>query len=345
MKNGRIQRQRLSIVFYFLMVFFAVLVMLSALYDSAAMPKIRRGFYTENNISAYAPFEYDEAALLAFCEAQSELPFVFGRTYLSASMDLRHLYFSPEMETPPVIKGRFFTAEEMLSQEQLAVIGTDFVADVYTEAGVEYIDINRTAYQVIGVLGIGEASRLDDIIYLPLGALNEGVGQTGLYILDSTSLEAMIYLAPYLSELLAIPDTGMPFQTSYLSADSVITAALAQMSNITRISLVLLASISLAALFFTARWVAGCAPLIRTGRTLGFHPVQIYWLVYLPYASCAFCGVCLASGIYCLLEHFDVLLRLPLLWVLAALGVVALCVALQIAILIFAALHRLERRS
>ncbi len=330
--------------------FFALLLTLAAARDGSTMPKIRRGFYSLNKITAYAPFEYDKAALLDFCATQSaqdlNLDFTFGRTYFSGDMDVRYFYFSQGAETPPTISGRFFTQSEMLSAENLAVIGTDYLADVYIgDDGLSYLDISRTAYQVVGVLGIGEASRLDSIVYLPLGAIGEGAGQWGSYVLDSASVDTIIALAPSFSALLMLEGTNNAFRTLTSTASDPIETALAQMSNITRISLVLLGSVCLSALFFTARWVGGCAALLRTGRTLGFHGVQIFWLVWAPFAARAACGIALAGALYAALDAADILLRLPTQWICIALGAVLLALTLQIALLVAAALRRLERRA
>ncbi len=342
--------RHVGIILQIFVAFFALLVTLAAARDGSTMPKIRRGFYSLNKITAYAPFEYDKSALLDFCAAQTALDpaldFSFGRTYFSGDMDVRYLYFSQGAEPPPTIAGRFFTQSEMLSAEPLAVIGADFLEDVYLgDDGLSYIDISRTAYQVVGVLGIGEPSRLDSIVYLPLGAIGEGAGQWGSYIIDSPSVETLIDLAPSFSALLMLEGTNNAFHTEYLSSENAVVDALAQRSNITRISLVLFASVCLSALFFTARWVGGCAALLRTGRTLGFHVAQIFWLVWAPYAARAVCGIALAGALYAMLDAADILLRLPTLWIGCAFGAMLAVLTLQIALLVAAALRRLERKA
>ncbi len=343
----RIGKHNEIVVLHIFVVFFSLLVLFAAVYENMSLPKIRRGFYTRNQISAYAPFEYERSNLLALCDEYSDLDFLISRTSLSLSMDLRGVYFSQSMETPPLVSGRFLTQEEMLSNEKLAVIGTDFLEEVYVEDGVQYIDISREAYEVVGVLGIGQASRLDSIVYIPLGELIEGATAMGLYELDSDTIATLEILSPLFNEALELPITGSLFTTTYLSYGSETSAAfalaLSEIDNTTRICLALFFCIVLASLFFNAKWVRRAYALMRAERILGFHPLQIFCTVWSPYFLRACIGIALASAVYRYLSAVEVLLGVPLSWTLAAIAALCVCITIHIFVLVNIVLHQLEK--
>lgn len=78
--------------------------------------------------------------------------------------------------TYPMMNGSYFTAEQTISDDKIAVIGKE-VARLFFPEGFQpnqSISINGQPFEVIGVIGRkGKARQWDDAIYVPLGATKD----------------------------------------------------------------------------------------------------------------------------------------------------------------------------
>lgn len=104
----------------------------------------------------------------------------------------RAVYYQGAAETPPLLEGRFFTSEECLSEEPLAVIGKSYQGMVRTEpeSGKTLIDLEGRTYEVIGIAGIDKTTTLDDLIYVNLGSLSFEEQLKGRYYIDTINEES-----------------------------------------------------------------------------------------------------------------------------------------------------------
>lgn len=69
---------------------------------------------------------------------------------------------------PPTIEGRFFQPSDFNSNKNLAVIGKNIIPRMFKENNTAFIDIRGEPYQVIGIIGHGYPSPLDDCVYFNL---------------------------------------------------------------------------------------------------------------------------------------------------------------------------------
>lgn len=97
----------------------------------------------------------------------------------------RGVYYKGNVMLPPISEGRFFTPEECLSREPLAVIGNSFLESVYTDTGTQYIDYQGQTYRVIGFAGLNHPSTLDHLIFVNLGSISPEDQLLGRYYIDS----------------------------------------------------------------------------------------------------------------------------------------------------------------
>lgn len=78
--------------------------------------------------------------------------------------------------TPPLLKGRYFTSDEVNSNNFLVVIGKEVYEQVKSSMINNFIKINGSSYKVIGVLGRSKTgSQWDSAVYLPLYALPQSL--------------------------------------------------------------------------------------------------------------------------------------------------------------------------
>jgi len=116
----------------------------------------------------------------------------------------RVVYGEGNFPIPPIKEGRFFTAEELLSEEALCVVGqTTFERSVYTktieqtpsekvfDGSTEYYFMNAgVEYKVIGIFGMEKTSDIDTIVMLNFGGYRANGGTyTSTYMIDSYNIE------------------------------------------------------------------------------------------------------------------------------------------------------------
>ena len=68
------------------------------------------------------------------------------------------------------------------SNEKKAMIGQRFEKDAYDEGGSRYIDILGEKFEVVGVLGSAQATRLDSMKWIPMAVAAELAGTEGEYV-------------------------------------------------------------------------------------------------------------------------------------------------------------------
>ena len=82
------------------------------------------------------------------------------------------------------------------------MIGQRFEKDTYEENGKQCIEILGEAFEVVGVLGSAQPTRMDSMKWMPLGTAAELAGMEGSYILDGRTEEAIERNADLLAPVL-----------------------------------------------------------------------------------------------------------------------------------------------
>lgn len=106
---------------------------------------------------------------------------------------LRAVYYGGDIITPPVVEGRFFTEDECLSDRPLAVIGNDYIEQIYKENGIKYFDYLGNKYEVIGIAGLSGKSALDSLVFVNLGSLSAEEQLNGIYYFDCAFSNESLY--------------------------------------------------------------------------------------------------------------------------------------------------------
>ena len=100
---------------------------------------------------------------------------------------MRPTWLMKKIKKLPLISGRYFSGEEVRSDDRKAMIGRRFEKDVYEEGDRQYIDIMGEKFEVIGVLGSAQLTRLYSMKWIPLKAAAELTGAEGSYVVDGNS--------------------------------------------------------------------------------------------------------------------------------------------------------------
>ncbi|MBE6895906.1 MAG: ABC transporter permease [Ruminococcaceae bacterium] len=112
---------------------------------------------------------------------------------------VRGIYLNGDVPMLDIQKGRFFTDNEYLNNNPLAVVGPEIYNNyVYTgEDGKEYYKNEHlnTEFEVIGVFGKeGSVSNMDFTVFVPMGYAMNASNTTGSYTLDAKDKDSLAIL-------------------------------------------------------------------------------------------------------------------------------------------------------
>ena len=137
--------------------------------------------------------------------------------FVSQRKYIRAICFQKDMEIPPIREGRFFSSEECWVDNKLAVIGRTNLDRTWMreDTGKRMISLDYGDYEVIGVMGIGDVSTIDDLIFINIGSLETTDWQTGVFYLDTTNIRAKPLFQRFSDEIssvstLSVREIDMP---------------------------------------------------------------------------------------------------------------------------------------
>ena len=136
-----------------------------------------------------------------------------NETYFIASQQqtTRAVYYQGKPGLPPLLSGRFFTSEECLSNQKLAVIGKNQVEKTWqdTDSKKTYIDLMDKTYEVIGIAGLSTASTIDELAFVNFGSLSTDQQKSGRFYLDGASGKLEVYYSKIVNKVNSLGISGL----------------------------------------------------------------------------------------------------------------------------------------
>lgn len=168
---------------------FSCILITANIYEKEQNEKISRGFYTEN-AQAIMVSEVEDKEFFTECFMTENYKkcYIYKTDFIS-DMDCRGIVFSERINVFPMQSGRCFTVAESRSKEKLAVVGGSILEQAKKKDGEQYITVGNQAFRIIGVVGKRTTSRLDSMIFIPMGAAIELGGLEGNYVIDGEEVE------------------------------------------------------------------------------------------------------------------------------------------------------------
>lgn len=186
----RISRSAVLLFFNMVLVLVSALLVLVNMQARTELDESKRGFYSDrasHMINEESGWEEIRDILL---EDQWNNGILF-KNNLELESDTRGVFYKGNFKKLPLISGRYFTEDEVASDQKKAMIGQRFVKDTYDEGGAQYIDILGEKFEVVGVLGSAQATRMDSMKWIPMAAAAELAGTEGGYIVDGKTEAAV----------------------------------------------------------------------------------------------------------------------------------------------------------
>lgn len=105
---------------------------------------------------------------------------------------VRGLYIKGETAIPPMLHGKYFDESTSWSDKPYVVLGREFEQDVYIKNGKQYYLYLNKSYEVLGIMGTKDDSRINHMILIDFNSAISIEGINKEYVLD-TKKESDIY--------------------------------------------------------------------------------------------------------------------------------------------------------
>lgn len=144
---------------------------------------------------------------------------------------IRGIYINGSIYSPPMLSGKYFDSSTSWTDSRKMVIGKDYEKDVYTRDGMRYYGYDNEEYEVIGIMGTEEDSRINHMILMDFRSAVWIAGINAEYVLDTEEETEINDLARNIynsfhspAEVSIVLNQGMeePFLSRVLSSEQIV---------------------------------------------------------------------------------------------------------------------------
>lgn len=297
----RISKSAVLLFFNMVLVLASALLVLVNMQARTELDESRRGFYSDRAsylINEGSGWEEIRDILL---EDEWDNGILF-KNNLEVESDTRGVFYKGDFKKLPLISGRYFTEEEIGSDEKKAMIGQWFVKDAYDEGDSRYIDILGEKFEVIGVLGSAQATRLDRMKWIPMAAAAELAGTEGGYIVDGKTEAAVDNNADLLKKVMEPDWTKKAEGVSYAYTEDGERAedsgyAERNRNVVEKIYMAIIFSFVLNMVLAGTYWARHMVQRIQVEKMLGFSSPKILLSVLTEYLKIALAALAAAGAL------------------------------------------------
>lgn len=185
--NKRIPKGNMLLFFSFMIISFSLLLILSETREKRENFMSKNGLYSGYQKEFSIMHEQEESAW------EEVMPRLFSQyedfaVYVPLSDTekvVRGIAVQGEVETPPMLEGKYFDRETSWTEQPKVVLGKSFQKDIFKKEGKSYYTYLDNEYEVIGVMGTKQASRINGMVFLDFrSAVKISEINTG-YVLDT----------------------------------------------------------------------------------------------------------------------------------------------------------------
>lgn len=296
----RISRSAVLLFFNMVLVLVSALLVLVNMQARTELDESKRGFYSDrasHMINEESSWEEIQDILL---EDEWNNGILF-KNNLELESDTRGVFYKGDFKKLPLISGRYFTEEEVGSDEKKAMIGQRFVKDTYDEGGSQYIDILGEKFEVVGVLGSAQATRMDSMKWIPMAAAAELAGTEGGYIVDGKTGAAVDNNADLLRQVMET-DWTKEADVSYVytgDGERVEDPGYAERNRnvVEKIYMAIIFSFVLNMVLAGTYWAGHMTQRIQVEKMLGFSSPKILLSVLTEYLKIALAALAAAGAL------------------------------------------------
>lgn len=126
------------------------------------------------------------------------------------SILVKGTFLNGEAEATPLLWGRYFDNQTSWTEHPTAVLGKDYQKDAAQRGRKLYYTYRDVEYEVIGIMGTEEKSRLDRMLVVDFRSALQMAGVNTSYVLDAKREADIIAIGEEMQRLIALPaELGM----------------------------------------------------------------------------------------------------------------------------------------
>lgn len=143
---------------------------------------------------------------------------------------IRGICVKGEVEVPPMLEGKYFEFSSSWTDRPTLVIGKEYRKDVHRKNGKMYYSYQGVNYEVIGIMGTEEDSRMNHMMMMDIKSALRIEGINGEYVLDTKKESLLPEIGQdvkdsfqYPAEVLILLDEGteMSLVARFLSSSAI----------------------------------------------------------------------------------------------------------------------------
>lgn len=275
----KVSRSTLLLIFNMVLVLTSALLILVNLQSRKELENSKRGFYSEN--ASYLVYENgDWESMLDILTGEKWTDGILYKKSLEMESDTRGVFYQGKIKKPALLSGRFFTEEESSGNERKALIGKRFQKDTFEKNGKEYIEILGETFEVIGILGSEQPTRLDSMKWIPMKTAVELTGAEGSYVSDGISKEKIVHNTKLLWKIM---DEDWTMKESEMEATVRKYSKGWQNSVVEKIYLAIVFSFILNTILAGGYWICQKKQKVQVEKILGFSNSRIIQSILVEY--------------------------------------------------------------
>jgi len=200
----------------------------------------------------------------------------------------------------PLINGRYFTIDDLMSKDRLAVVGEDRLKRESEKTGSStLVYFDSQAYRVIGVTGDpNKKTYLDDVLYVNLLSLSEkkDISSDGEYIFDFSDQPSSSAFMAWLKEHLADEHTWL--EQVPISSFRIDVASVLKDDDFVRLLTTTIMMVVFSSFCMALSWIQKRSSEIQTRKQVGASDARILAYLYLRFSLVGIIAFLIAFVLY-----------------------------------------------
>jgi hypothetical protein len=237
----------------------------------------KHGYYSEHAVKMICEGPSEEDLFIALSQ-ESLHDMILYKPSLEINYDTRGVFFTGRIDKLPIKSGRFFDESDFLERKRIALVGNKSLKDVMIKDNKQFISILGEEFEIVGILGSSQPTRLDAMRLIPLDTAVILTGVDGTYSLDSK------YEKDIENNIVLFTDI---LKREYVSAMSYssepVGFGIDLPDTITQIYAVTLFSFIITVIYATVNWINHRRQMIRLERIMGYNTLDILSSVFMRY--------------------------------------------------------------
>lgn len=302
--HWKVNKSTLLLAFNLILVFLSAFIILANRNTRQELEESKRGFYSKGASYLFCDDSADWETVRGILSGQEWISGILFKKDLEIGADTRGVFYKGKISVPPLLSGRFFTPKESWGKEKKALVGTRFEKDIYNKNGKQYIEIFGEPFEVIGILGSSQPTRLDSMKWIPLETAVELTGVPGRYAVDGIS-EAVIKNNTEL--LWTVMDEDWTMQKTEAQKTFQELNKFGDINIIEKIYLAIICVFALNMILAGNYWMRQKNQKVQVERLLGFSSAAVIFSIFTEFLSIAGISILIVGAVIVCLTLFGLI--------------------------------------